>query len=107
VQTYQTVFGDEAAQIGINYWFYDADAQQFRIIFFSNNGPFTEEGNRYAGEVNGGKLAFVGPPRFEYDLDESGKVKTNGDGTVTIKWWLRDESGTFQPWMTNVFRRLE
>jgi hypothetical protein len=50
VQTYETAFGDEPAQKGINYWFYDADVRKFRIIFFSNNGPFTEEGNRYEGE---------------------------------------------------------
>jgi hypothetical protein len=29
---------------GINYWFYDDNARKFRIIFFSNNGPFSEEG---------------------------------------------------------------
>src|SRR5262245_18508770 len=42
VQTYEIIFGDEPAQKGINYWFYDVDAGKFRIIFFSNNGPFTE-----------------------------------------------------------------
>jgi hypothetical protein len=41
VQTYETVFGDEPAQKGVNYWFYDSDAKRFRIIFFSNNGPFS------------------------------------------------------------------
>jgi hypothetical protein len=64
VSTYHTVFGDEPAQIGINYWYYDSDARKFRIIFFSNNGPFTEEGNRYQGEVGDGKLTFVGPARL-------------------------------------------
>jgi len=51
-------------------------------------------------------LTFVGPARFEYDLDATGKVETNGDGTITVKWWLRDESGEFKPWMNNVFRRV-
>ena len=105
VQTYNTVFGDEPAQIGVNYWFYDADAKRFRIIFFSNNGPFTEEGNRYEGVIEGRALTFVGPARFQYDLDTTGNVRTNDDGTLTIRWWLRDERGEFQPWMTNVFHR--
>jgi hypothetical protein len=105
VQTYNTVFGDEPAQKGINYWFYDPDAKKFRIIFFSNNGPFTEDGNRYEGEIDGPTLTFVGPARFQYDLDAMGQVKTNADGTVTVRWWLRDEGGEFKPWMTNIFRR--
>ena len=53
VQEYETVFGDEPAQKGINYWYYDSEAERFRIIFFSNNGPFTEDGNRYQGKVAG------------------------------------------------------
>src|SRR5262245_41501118 len=77
VQTYETIFGDEPTQRGINYWFYDADAKRFRIIFFSNNGPFTEEGNRYEGEVVDGKLTFTGPARFQYDLDPAGNVRKN------------------------------
>ena len=55
VHTYETVFGVEPAQTGVNYWFYDSDAKKFRIIFFSNNGPFTEHGNRYQGEVADGR----------------------------------------------------
>ena len=51
VHTYETVFGDEPAQKGVNYCGYDTDAKRFRIIFFSNNGPFTEQGNRYQGAV--------------------------------------------------------
>ena len=50
VSTYETVFGDEPPQKGVNYWGYDSDAKKFRIIFFSNNGPFSEEGNRYQGD---------------------------------------------------------
>lgn len=105
VQTYNTVFGSEPAQKGINYWFYDADAKKFRIIFFSNNGPFTEDGNRYEGEIEGRTLTFVGPARFQYDLDADGRVKANGDGSVTVKWWLRDDSGEFKPWMNNEYHR--
>src|SRR5262245_11037264 len=95
VQTYETFFDDEPAQKGINYWFYDANAGKFRIIFFSNNGPFTEEGNRYAGEAAAGTLTLTGPARFQYDLHESGRIKTRDDGSVLIRWWLRDESGQF------------
>lgn len=51
VQTYETTFGDDPPQKGLNYWFYDSEAKRFRIIFFSNNGPFSEDGNRYEGEV--------------------------------------------------------
>jgi Protein of unknown function (DUF1579) len=107
VQTYHTVFGEEPAQKGVNYWFYDSDARRFRIIFFSNNGPFTEDGNRYEGEVEGRTLTFVGPARFQYDLDPSGRIKANDDGTVTVRWWLRDGEGRFQPWMDNTFRRID
>jgi hypothetical protein len=106
VQTYETIFGSESAQRGINYWFHDTASGKFRIIFFSNNGPFTEDGNRYEGEIGNGTLTFTGPARFQYDLDPTGNVRTNDDGTVTVRWWLRDEHGQFQPWMNNVFRRV-
>ena len=105
VSTYETVFGDEPAQKGINYWGDDSDAKRFRIIFFSNNGPFTEDGNRYEGTVTGEKLIFVGPARFQYELDDEGRVKFNPDGTLSVAWWLRDEDGEWQPWMTNTFDR--
>ena len=107
VSTYDTTFGDEPAQRGVNYWGYDSDAGRFRIIFFSNNGPYTEDGNRYEGVVEDGALTFEGPARFQYDLDDEGKVKTNPDGTITIEWWLRDENGDWQPWMDNRFERVE
>jgi hypothetical protein len=106
VSTYETAFGNEPAQRGVNYWGYDAEAKRFRIIFFSNNGPFTEEGNRYEGKVAGNKLTFEGPARFQYDLDDAGKVKVNSDGTISAAWWLRDEHGDWQPWMENTFTRL-
>jgi Protein of unknown function (DUF1579) len=105
VQDYETTFGDEPAQRGVNYWGYDAESRKFRIIFFSNNGPFTEDGNRYEGKVADGGLTFVGPARFRYELDEDGKIKTNADGTISVAWWLRDEQGQWQPWMVNTFRK--
>ena len=91
VQTYETVFGNESAQRGINYWGYDADAERFRIIFFSNNGPFTEDGNRYEGRVEAGVLTFRGPACFEHALDDEGRIALNDDGTYTVDWWLQDQ----------------
>jgi hypothetical protein len=106
VSTYETVFGDEPAQRGVNYWGYDSDAKRFRIIFFSNNGPFSEEGNRYQGEVADDKLTFEGPARFQYDLDRQGGIKVNPDGTISVHWWLRDTHGEWMPWMNNTFARV-
>jgi Protein of unknown function (DUF1579) len=106
VQTYETAFGDEPAQKGINYWYYDSEAGKFRIIFFSNNGPFSEQGNRYNGGVADDKLACEGPARFEYELDDEGRVKLNPDGTLSVSWWLRDEDGEWKPWMNNTFTKV-
>lgn len=105
VQDYETTFGNDPEQRGVNYWFYDPDAHTFRIIFFSNNGNFSESGNRYEGRVDDGTLTFEGPARFQYDLDEAGKIKVNPDGTISITWWIRDEAGDWQPWMANTFHR--
>jgi hypothetical protein len=105
VQMYETSFGMEPVQKSINYWFYDSEAKKFRIIFFSNNGSYTEDGNRYEGEIVDGTLTFTGPARFQYELDRTGKIRSNDDGTITVKWWLRDEAGQFRPWMNNIFRR--
>ena len=106
VSTYKTVFGDEPAQTGIMYWGYDSEARKFRNIFFSNNGPFTEEGNRYEGEVGDGTLTFVGPARFQYELDAGGRIKVHPDGTIHVARWLRDERGEWAPWMRNTFRKV-
>jgi Protein of unknown function (DUF1579) len=103
VQDYETTFGDGPTQRGVNYWFYDAD--RFRIIFFSNNGPFSEDGSRYEGRVADRTLTFVGPARFQYELDTDGAVAVNPDGTITVSWWLRDGGGEWEPWMTNTFHR--
>jgi hypothetical protein len=107
VQAYDTVFGDEPAQKGVNYWYYDPEAGRFRIIFFSNNGNFTEAGNRYEGEVAGGRLTFEGPARFQYELDEDGTIKVNADGTISVTWWLRGEDAVWHPWMRNTFTRAD
>jgi hypothetical protein len=104
-RSYETTFGNEPPQRGVNYWGYDAAAGRFRIIFFSNNGPFTEDGNRYEGVVADGKLTFEGPARFQYDLDDEGRIRIDADGSFTERWWLRDASGEWTPWMTNTFRR--
>jgi hypothetical protein len=105
VSTYETTFGTEPTQTGINFWGYDSDAQRFRIIFFSNNGPYTEDGNRYEGVLANGRLTFEGPARFQYALDEHGKVAVNEDGTIAVAWWLRDERGEWSPWMYNRFAK--
>jgi hypothetical protein len=107
VSSYETVFGDEPAQRGVNYWGYDSEAKRFRIMFFSNNGPFTEGGNRYQGEVAGRTLTFEGPARFQYELDDKGRIKLSPDGTVSVAWWLRDANGEWQPWMNNTFTKIE
>jgi hypothetical protein len=105
VQEYETTFGEEPTQRGVVYWGYDAEASRFRLFFFSNNGPFTEEGSRYEGTVADGRLTFVGPARYQYELDEEGKIKTNADGTLSVAWWVRDEQGEWQPWMDNTFSK--
>lgn len=107
VSIYDTKFGDEPAQKGVNYWGYDAGAGRFRIVFFSNNGPYTEDGNRYEGVVDDGTLTFEGPARFQYRLDDSGKVRVNEDGSISVAWWLRDQNGEWQPWMDNRFSKVE
>jgi hypothetical protein len=84
VRSYETVFGDEPAQTGVNYWGYDSEAKRFRTIFFSNNGPFTEDGNRYQGEVAGRTLTFEGPARFQYELDDEGRISSTA--TAPSRW---------------------
>lgn len=105
VQPYETTFGDAPPQKGINYWYYDSQAKKFRIIFFSNNGPYTEDGNRYEGEIADASLTFEGPARFQYELEEGG-IKTDADGGITVAWWLRDQDGNWKPWMRNRFTRV-
>ncbi len=54
----------------------------------------------------GGKLTCEGPARFQYQLDDAGTIKANADGTISVAWWLRDEDGQWQPWMTNTFTKV-
>jgi hypothetical protein len=56
--------------------------------------------------VADGRLIFVGPARYQYELDGNGKIKTNPDGTISVAWWVRDEQGEWQPWMDNTFRKI-
>ena len=107
VSTYHTIFGQDAPQTGINYWGYDSRAGEFHIIFFSNNGPFTDEGNRYRGVVAGSKLTFTGPARFTLELGADGKVKVNPDGTIRFVWELRDSDGAWRQWMENTYTKVK
>jgi hypothetical protein len=56
--------------------------------------------------VADGKLTMVGPARFQFRLDENGRIKTNLDGTISVAWWLRDESDQWKPWMNNTFSKV-
>lgn len=107
VSTYVTVFGNEPPQTGVMYWGYDSETKQFHNRFFSNNGPYEKSGNEYIGVVANGKLTFTGPARFQYELDDDGKIKLNPDGTLSVAWWLRDDEGNWQPWMNNRFTRIK
>jgi len=57
--------------------------------------------------VTDDRLTFVGPARFEHRLDREGKIELNSDGTVSVEWWLRDESGKWEPWMSNTFTKVD
>ena len=67
-----------------------------------DNGPFTEDGSRYEVTVGDGVLTGVGPARFQYALDDDGRIAVNVEGTIAVAWWIRDEAGEWEPWMTNV-----
>jgi hypothetical protein len=54
-----------------------------------------------------GTLTFVGPARFQFELDDAGKIRTDTDGTISVTWWLRDERGESQPWMNNTYTMVE
>ncbi len=106
VSTYETRFGDEPAQKGVNYWGYEPEASRYRIVFFSNNGSFSEAGNQYFGALGEEGLTFEGPARFRYELDDGGRIRVGPDGTISVDWWLRDEDGAWRPWMRNRFERI-
>jgi hypothetical protein len=52
-------------------------------------------------------LTFTGPARFQYELDADGKIKVNPDGTITVKWWLRDAEGVWQYWRNAIYTKIE
>jgi hypothetical protein len=92
VSIYDTKFGGEPAQKGVNYWATMA-TRDASARLFSNNGSYTEDGNPLRGVVQDSTLTFRGPARFQYRLDDAGKVRVNDDGTISVAWWLRDENG--------------
>jgi hypothetical protein len=85
---------------------YDDETREFRNIFFSNNGPFSEKGNRYEGVAEHGVLTFVGSARFQYALADDGTIRVNADGSIDVAWWLRDEHGAWTPWTHNRFTKV-
>ena len=89
---------------GVMYWGYDSEARKFRTHFFNDQGPYDEAGSTYEGVVADGKLTFTGPARFQYELDEEGRIKVNPDGTITVLWWLRDSEGAWQFWRDAIYR---
>ena len=78
--------------------------ERFRIIFFSNNGPFTEDGNRYRARSPSARS----PSRVRRGSSTSSMRPGRSrqpDGTVSVAWWLRDKQGEWRPWMHNTFTR--
>jgi hypothetical protein len=43
----------------------------------------------------------------QYNLNDEGRIAVNPDGTISVAWWLRDESGEWRPWMDNTFTKIE
>ncbi len=107
VSSYYTKFGQEPVQTGVMYWGYDSEKKCFHNRFFSNNGPYTSEGNEYIGRVEGNTMIFTGPAKFQYELDAGGSIKVNPDGTITTLWWLQDDRGEWTFWMNNNFKKHE
>jgi hypothetical protein len=106
VHRYETHFGDQPVQKGIMFWGFDESARRFLLHFFSNNGPFTSEGNIYEGELRNNSLVCTGPARFTIKLDDQGRVSVGHDGTFDIDWELRDANGIWRPWMHDTYRRI-
>jgi hypothetical protein len=74
-------------------------------------GQDSQERDRPEHQVDGRsrdhEATFEGPARFQYELDDEGKISTNADGTTSVAWWLRDDTGEWKQWMTNRFARLK
>jgi Protein of unknown function (DUF1579) len=50
VQEYETTFGDEPAQRGVNYWSYDSATGRFLIIFFQQQRTVHRGGQPLPGQ---------------------------------------------------------
>jgi hypothetical protein len=57
--------------------------------------------------VSGATLTFEGQAQFHYGLHDEGQIELNGDGTLTVAWWLRDLGGGRTPWMRNTFTKVQ
>jgi hypothetical protein len=108
VSHYEIVW-DEGGEpnYGVMYWGYDSAAGKFQTHFFNDQGPYDEAGSIYEGVVADGKLTFTGPARFQYELDEDGRIKVNPDGTITVLWWLRDIEGVWKFWRNATYTRIK
>jgi hypothetical protein len=105
VHRYETHFGDQPVQRGVMYWGFDALPNRMQLHFFSNNGPFTKEGNIYEGELQADRLVCTGPARFTIALAQDGTIALANDGSFEIRWELRDADGVWRPWMRDTYRR--
>jgi hypothetical protein len=107
VHRYETHFGDQPVQRGVMYWGFDELSMRFRLIFFSNNGPFTTEGNVYSGELRAAAIVCTGPARFTMALDEEGNIAMGADQRFEIAWELRDAEDRWRPWMRDRYVRVK
>jgi len=108
VSHYQIVWQDGGApHSGVMYWGYDAAAGKFRTHFFNDQGPYAEAGSTYEGVVTDNQLTFTGPARFQFELDSTGKIMVNPDGTISAVWWLRDLEGVWKFWRDVTYTRIK
>jgi hypothetical protein len=106
VHRYETHFGNQPVQRGIMYWGYDESKQGFLLHFFSNNGPFTRDGNIYEGQLRADAIVCTGPARFTMPIDEHGKVAVGPGQSFELTWELRDADGVWRPWMRDRYARV-
>ena len=84
VQHYDTVFGDAAAQRGVNYWYLTPRQAGSGSSSSVTTATSPRKAIATRARVAGSKLIFQGPARFAYELDDDGKVKVNPDGTISV-----------------------
>jgi hypothetical protein len=53
------------------------------------------------------KLTFTGPARFQYELDNDGKIRVNPNSTITVIWWLRDSDGVWKFWRDGAYSKIK